>query len=199
MQSLRPLRRPHLPLVLAVRLGGVRDPSQKDTTPELDDLPLLSEPAATVQPMQELATFLAGIVAVVAPVAALMSEGRRRHRAAINETLALAETFRHRDAAIATRFDRRAVQLAVEYLDDVEQEPRTYPKVVTAVALVIAVGATVVVGVGSVNRDEITPTASAAGGLIAGVIALGVRPMIGDAWARLAHWTEPLRRRLGLP
>ncbi|MBM0123438.1 hypothetical protein [Pimelobacter simplex] len=150
--------------------------------------------------MQELATFLAGITAVLVPVAALASEGRRRHRAAITETLALAETFRNRDTAVAARLDARALQLANDYLDEVERQPRMYPKLVTAVAVVFGISVTFLLGTGSNETDGSSPTLAAARGLLAGAIAIGIRPIVDDGWNRLIAWAAPLRRRIrGLP
>jgi Flp pilus assembly protein TadB len=149
--------------------------------------------------VQELVTFLAGITAVLIPVAALASEGCRRHRAAIAETLTLAETFRDRDTVIAARFDARALQLANDYLDGVEQQPRTYPKVVTAAAIAFGISISVYLGTGSSDADGSSSTVAAARGLSAGALTIVIRPLVADGWNRLNTWVASIRCRQGLP
>lgn len=149
--------------------------------------------------MKELVTFLVAIAAVLVPFMTFASEQRRRHRNAIDENLGLAEAFASRDPAIAARFHAYANELASDYLDEVENGPVVYPKAINVTAFVLAVAATAAIGGGATGGDFDDPTVNIAGGILAGLLVVGFRPMVNDAWSWLKAHTVSLRTHLGLP
>lgn len=145
--------------------------------------------------MDEL-TKLAALIAPSLALLAFVSDAARRTRAAMRETLDLADQFGH-DPATAARLRARASAIATEYLDEAERPP--YPMRLTLLAWVVAVATLEV----AVLADWMpAPRSSAAdlgyGSLLA-VLAIAFRRPIDDGTRWVRHLVNQRRTPTSRP